>query len=231
MKSIKLILFLAIAGMLSFTSCEDYFGDINIDPDNPTKVTPNVLLPQVQVRLAYTLGGDASRFVGIYTQHVDGIARQWAVIHPYGVVPSDMNSMWGTNLYSGVLMDNRRLRDISVEGKYGHYEGISKAIEAYTIMFVTDMWGDVPYSEAIQGTAETLQPVFDSQQRVYDDIFVLIADARTLFNGDNGGFAPAGDDFVFGGDIDQWQRFLNVLEARGRMHLGKTDSGSNYALA
>lgn len=229
MKSIKSYVLIALMGVLGLTSCEDYFGDINVDPDNPTSVTPNVLLPQIQVRLAYTLGGDASRYIGIYTQHVDGVGRQFAVIQNYGIQPTDVNTMFGQNIYSGVLKDNRQLMDIAGEAGNNHYVGIGKAIEAYTMLLTTDLWGDVPYTEALQGT-EVIQPKFDTQESIYNDVFGLIEEARQLLAGDGGGFTPGADDLFYGGDVSQWQKFLNVLEARARIHLVKMDS-KNYELA
>jgi hypothetical protein len=77
MKIYKYLFIFLIAG--AFASCEDYFGeDSNADPDNPIVVSPNVILPQVQLRLAYTYGGDFTRYVGIYTRQVDGVSRQFA---------------------------------------------------------------------------------------------------------------------------------------------------------
>lgn len=216
-----------LIGGMSLTSCESYFGDINVDPDNPTTVTPNVLLPQIQVRLAYVIWGDASRYVGIYNQHFDGIGRQFAVIQNYGIVPADVDAMWGQNLYSSVLMDNRQLLAIAQEGGYGHYVGISKAIEAYTIMMMTDLFGDMPYSEAFQGT-ELIQPAFDSQESIYNAIFALITAAKADLAGADGGFAPGSSDLIYGGDVAMWTKFLNTLEARGKLHLAKRNGASAY---
>lgn len=227
MKNIKLYVLMFLIGGMTLTSCESFFGDINVDPDNPTSVTPNVILPQIQVRLAYTIWGDASRYVGIYTQHVDGAGRQFDVIQNYGIQPADLNTMWGSNLYSGILMDNRQLRGIAEESGLGHYIGISKAIEAYTMMMVTDLFGDAPYSEAFQGT-ELIEPSFDSQEDIYNAIFALISEAKTDLEGDNGGFAPGSEDLMYGGDISKWIKFLNVLEARGQLHLAKRNGASAY---
>ena len=217
--------FLAIGLLLGFTSCEDYFGDVNVDPNNPTEVTPNVLLPQVQVRLAFMIGGDASRYIGIYTQHVDGAGRQFAVIQNYGIQPSDVDAMWGQNSYSGILMDNRQLMADADANGYNYYSGISRAIEAYTVLFLTDMFGDIPYSQAFQGL-DNLQPTFDGQESIYNDLRRLISEARILLNGEEGPISTDGD-LIYGGDPAQWQKFLNVLEARLVLHLSKRD-GLNY---
>ena len=218
---------LLIVGVLSFSSCEDYFGDINVDPDNPITVTPNVLLPQVEVRLAYAVWGDASRYTGILTQHIDGVERQFVAYQNYNIVPANLSSLWGSNLYSGVLMDNRQLLDIAESTGSNYYVGISKTIEAYTLLLITDLFGDAPYTEAFQGT-DLLQPKFDTQEALFSEIFRLIGEARTLMAGDAGdGFAPGSDDLLYGGDNELWGKFINVLEARARLHLSKRDS-KNY---
>ncbi len=227
MKNIKLYVLMFLIGGLTLTSCESYFGDINVDPDNPTAVTPNVLLPQIQVRLAYTVWGDASRYIGIYNQHIDGVGRQFAVIQNYGIQPADVNTMWGKNLYSSVLMDNRQLQAISAENGYNHYTGIAKAIEAYSMMMLTDLFGDAPYSEAFNGT-EIIQPKFDTQEEIYNAVFALITSAKADLAAGDGGYAPGAEDLIYGGDIAKWTKFLNVLEARGKLHLAKRNGASAY---
>lgn len=229
MKFLKSNILLVLLGLFTLTSCEDYFGDVNEDPDNPLEVTPGALLPQVQVRLAYALGGDASRYTGIYTQHIDGISRQFVVFQNYNIIPADVDNLW-SNLYAGVMADNRQLQQVSTEEGYVHYLGVSKAIEAYALLLVTDLWGDVPYSAAFGGR-DNLQPVFDAQEDVYNSVFALIEEARRDLGADDGGaLVPGSDDLVYGGDLGQWLKFCSMLEARARLHLGEVDN-ANYNAA
>ena len=59
MKNIKYMYMTLIAiVMFAFSSCESYFGDTNLDPNNPTEVPASVLLPSIEGRLAYLIGGD-----------------------------------------------------------------------------------------------------------------------------------------------------------------------------
>jgi len=223
MKLFKYIFLIAVVGM--FSSCEDYFEDFdNSDPDNPLNVSPNVILPQVQLRLAYTYGGDFARYIGIYTQHVDGISRQFAVIGQYGIQPSDVSSMW-SNVYTGTLQSNRELIDNSIAAGNNHYAAIGMALEAYTMMASTDVWGDMVYSDAwkFAENGGVYQPSFDGQQDVYTQIFARLDQARELLKGDVGGNVPGSDDQMYGGDPVKWVNFCNVLEARGRLHLVKQD--------
>ncbi|RLD19257.1 MAG: hypothetical protein DRI69_08755 [Bacteroidetes bacterium] len=231
MKFFKYIFLIVAVGM--FSGCEDYFEDFdNSDPDNPINVSPNVILPQVQLRLAYTYGGDFTRYLGIYTQHVDGISRQFAVIGQYGIQPSDMGSMW-SNVYTGTLQSNRELITQSQTLGNHHYAAIGMALEAYTMMMSSDVWGDLAYSDAFKFAEKggVYQPTFDNQQDIYAQIFERLDVARELLNGDVGGSVPGSDDQMFSGDAAKWINFCNVLEARGHMHLVKQDpEGYNKAL-
>ena len=219
--------FLFIA--LLFASCEGYFGDdANIDPDNPTTVTPNVVLPQVQARLVYTYGGDFSRYLGLYTQHVDGINRQFAVLGQYGIQPVDVDNAW-SNIYSGTLNSNLQLLNMARENGFNHYAGIALALESYAVMVATDSWGDIPYSDALQFAENGVYvPTFDKQETIYNQIFANLEEARTLLSGDGGGSVPGSDDLFYKGDASKWIKFCNLLEARGRLHLSKV-SGSAYS--
>ncbi len=214
---------------LLFASCQDYFGeDANIDPDNPTRVTPNVILPQVQARLVYTYGGDFTRYIGIFTQHIDGISRQFAVFGQYGIQPSDIDSPWA-NIYSGTLNSNLQLLNIARENGFNHYAGMALVLEAYSIMIATDSWGDIPYSNALQFAENGVYvPTFDNQEAIYNKIFANLDEARALLAADGGGSVPGSDDLFYGGDASKWIKFCNLLEARGRLHLSKVN-GNAYS--
>jgi len=230
MKNLKYLCLLF--GLLAFTSCEDYFGDnSNVDPDNPTTVTPNVILPQVQARLVYTFGGDFTRYIGLNTQHVTGVERQFAVLGQYGIVPSDTDNMW-SNIYTGTLQSNRRLINAASESEFNYYHGIALAVESYAMLLSTDTWGDLPYSDAFRfDEIGVYSPTFDSQESIYNQIFSNLDNARSLLSGDGGGATPSGDDLIYGGDASAWVKFCNVLEARAQLHLSKVNGTAAYTAA
>ena len=226
-----LALILGVGLLVGFSSCEDYFGDINVNPNAPTDVTPEVLLPNIQVRLSFALGGDFSRFTSIITQQVEGLTRQWASINNYSfIVPANFNTAWRTNIYAGVLQDLNVLKEKSVEEGSNYYTAIANVMLAYTWMSSTDVWNDMPYTEAFQGT-DNLQPAFDSQEFIYGEIFSLLNEAKTLLAGDGGGRLPAGDDILYGGDAAQWLKFAHALAARGHLNIALTNPAAEYRAA
>jgi hypothetical protein len=222
---------LFIVGLaLIFTSCKKHFEDINTDPDQPLSVPPNVILNGVEGTLAYAYGGDLSRHSSIFTQHLTGVSRQWAVLQNYGIVGEDVNTLWSDNLYAGVLMELKQMKVIAEADGWKHYTGVAEVLQAYTILVITDNWNSAPYSDAFQG-AEQLQPAYDSQADLYSLVFELLASAKTNLAALEGGpVVPGFEDQIFAGDIASWQGFANFVEARAYLHRAGADAG-NYQKA
>jgi hypothetical protein len=230
MKINKFIYIICFAVM--FVGCQDYFGeDSNVDPDNPTDVTVNVLLPQVEARLAYTYGGDFVRYAAINTQYIDGIDRQFAVLGKYGISGSDVNQIWA-NVYTGIMSSNREMISRAELSGFNHYHGIGLALEAYTIMMVSDVFGDVPYSDAFKFAKKAVYtPAFDTQADIYTNVLDLLDQARVLLNSDDGGNPVEGDDLIYGGSAQSWITFCNVIEARAKLHLSGRDGNMNAVVS
>ena len=85
-----------------------------------------------------------------------------------------------------------------------NYAAIAKILSAYTLGTASDLWGDVPYSKAFNGTGN-LTPGYDSQEDVYKAVQDLltagIADIEKA-----GIVVPGGDDYFYGGDMDKWKK-------------------------
>ena len=220
---------LATVGLLGLSSCEKFFGDVNVDPHGVIDASPTSILATVETRLVYTIGGDFSRYAGIFTQHIDGNDRQFAGYQNYTFVPGDFGGPWG-NLYSGVLTDIKQLKTKADVGKFDAYGGVARALEAHTLMMIADFYGDAPYSTALDAE-KTFQPTYDTQAQLYTTIFTLLTEARTKLATPIGGAnRSVGSDFIYGGSTAKWTKYCNVLAARAYLHLGKLDAG-NYAKA
>jgi hypothetical protein len=169
-----------------------------------------------------------TRYAGIFTQHVDGISRQFAVIGNYGLTPTDVDNAW-SNIYSGTLNSNKQLIASAKESGFGHFEGVALALEAYSMIVSSDLWGDMPYSDAFKFAENGVYlPTFDTQEQIYTQALANLTAAKALFAGESGGNALGGADLMFGGDVSKWTKFCNVLEARAMLHTSKID-GSAYS--
>lgn len=215
--------------LTSIVSCKKGFLEgYDSDPNNPTKVSPDLLLPSAIAGASSIYGDDYARFAGIWMQQFAGTDRQFASIDKYNQIPTDLDNIWTFNAYPGALEDLHLLIKDSEAKENWAYSGIAKTIMAASMGVMTDCFGDVPYSEAFDPD-KTKQPKFDSQQDIYASINTLLTEAATDLDKETV-LAPGPDDLFYGGDVDHWKAAINSLKARYAIHLSKKDPNS-YANA
>ena len=96
-------------------------------------------------------------------------------------------------------------------------------MRAYFFMVATDMWGDIPYSDALQGVG-SLTPVYDPQEDVYNGIIAELDAALTLIDDDAAALGFNGtEDIMYGGDMSAWRRFANTLKLKAYMRMINAD--------
>lgn len=226
-KNFKFALLVGLAGLA--TSCDKYFEGINDDPNRPSDVGPELLLPSAQTFLAYGNSGDLARYTSMFVQHITGADRQFATYQTYNIGESDMDNWWRFNMYGGGLYDLHIIIQKAEADDLPQYAGIAKILMAYGLMTVTDVLGDIPYSDAFKA-GEGTAPTYDTQEEIYTTIQTLITEAKAHLAEPDGAILPGADDLVYGGDVAAWTAYANLLSARAYLHLGKVNS-SNYGAA
>ena len=97
---------------------------------------------------------------------------------------------------------------------------LATLLRAYYLHTMTDRWGMIPYTEALQGLDNTT-PVLDSQETIYKGLFDEIDNALSLIN--TTATSPNGD-ILFEGDMTRWTQFGNTLKAIMALRLSKRDT-------
>lgn len=211
-----------LAFAVMFSACEDFL-DVNVDPNNPTEVSPALLLTSAQSYMAYTVGGDVNRYTGIFVQHYAGVQGQSQEEYDiYNFNDDETNNFWRFGMYAGSLGDMDLLIKEADETGSPHYSGIAKVMTAYGIGLMTDLFGQVPYSQAFQ-FSDNVQPTYDNQETLYATIETLLNDGIADLSAATSTFVPGGDDLVFGGDMDKWIRFANFIKVRYYNHKSLRD--------
>jgi len=223
-KIIKLGIFTLMIALLS--SCSKWIDpEINVDPDAPAAVTMDLLVPSIEAELAFTVvgGNDVTRPQAMWMQQLTGIARQSEAQGRYLFRSNNVSNLWAS-IYSGIGMDATVLMNQAAEKQSPHIVGVAKVLMAINIGMTTDMWGDIPYSEAFQGK-DNLTPAFDSQENIYSAVQALLDGAiNDLSNADNA--VDINGDFIYGGNTQAWINAANALKARYFIHLSEVDGGS-----
>lgn len=215
--------------LISTSSCNKWIdSDINISPNDPKDVSMDLLLPAAQGQLAFTLGGDLGRYTSIYMQQNAGVDRQHSGYDSYNLSGSDVDNAWQYNLYAGAMQDFSLIIKKAAELNSPNYAGVAKVLMAIALGNTTDLWGDVPYSEAFLGAAN-LKPKYDSQQNIYATLQTLLSEAVADLDAESV-LSPGDDDLIYGGDLASWTAAANSLKARYALHLSEQSSDA-YANA
>ena len=204
---------------LSFTSCDKWIDpELNVDPDAALEVPNSLLLPAIELDMAYVFGSqDVVGSTGMWVQYSFGAARQAAIIGAGNITESDINNLWNS-MYNGGMMDAKVLIDQAADAPA--YSGVAKILMALYLGYATDLWGDVPYSEAFLGL-ENLTPAYDTQESVYASIQSLLTAGIADLNA--AASSPA-NDYFYGGNKAQWIKAANSLKARYAIHLSSRNA-------
>lgn len=206
-----------ILGFLT-VSCQKNL-DINEDPNQPTEVPENLMLPSLLSNFSYeVVGGYPVRTTSLWTKQT-AYAVDGAHAGGYAITASDVNNLWTYFSYSDVMNNAVLLKDQALENGNPHYSAIAKIILAWNLSIITDLFGDVPYSEAFRGSEGILKPKYDAQEDVYKSIQTLLSEAIEEANQDGGNLLPGGDDLVYGGNMDSWTNLAHTLKARFYLRL------------
>ncbi|WP_249754471.1 SusD/RagB family nutrient-binding outer membrane lipoprotein [Algibacter sp. L4_22] len=221
----KYILKISMIVLIAFAyNCESYL-DVNQDPDVLGETdAPEILLPTAQVSLANNLmGWDFGFAGGFYSEYwtQSYTASQFKTLCEY---QEDSFSNQYTGLTSGTLSDLKRIKELSSDEANQGYYYIAEALSIYTWQIMTDVWGDLPYTEALQGDA-IKSPVFDSSENIYTDLEKRV---DALLAIDNSEYAITSTfDFIYAGEMAQWSKFVASLKLKLMLRQSETTNYSN----
>lgn len=218
MKLVNIKALLILVGILVMQACTEGFEELNTNPNQPTvdKANPDLILPKV----IYEVGNELT----------DGLAWGLGNIVSQSVATNNFTGNdiynWGTysgtwNLFYRNARDAQNLIIIAEERGNDNLKAVALVLKAYIFTYLTEMWGEIPYSQALNGKGvngdAVFEPAYDEQQVVYTGILADYAEANSLF----GAAGSVGGDILFNGDVAKWQKLCNALRIRTIMRLEK----------
>jgi hypothetical protein len=214
---------LALAALLvlAISACENGLTDANKDPNAPTDVSAQFLLPSaIDSAVENTFGA------GLMLSHT-AIWPQHAVQLQYpdeeeGLVRPDRMQLYWDNYFAGPLKDIQLVIEKGKETDEPNVEAVGMIWKAWIYSIVTDLWGDVPYSEALRGEEGISTPKYDAQRDIYVGLLQQLAAAQSMLTANGGDFGNG--DILYGNDIAKWKRFANSLRMRLAMRLSQADA-------
>lgn len=225
----KKIVSTVLFSLLVLTSCEDKL-DINTDPTTPPEITTGLALSAVEGSLVTVIGGSFFNLGGFYAQYYTQSpgAGQYDEIDTYNINTDFANRSW-TELYAGALNDSKYvLENATEEGDTGAYL-IATCLQAYTYQMLVDVFGAVPYTNALQGS-ENLSPAPTPGNEIYTDLIARIDMAIAEYETTPVESSVGEQDLIYGADIDAWIQFANTLKLKMYLRMAYTSQANATAV-
>ncbi|HEY9259303.1 SusD/RagB family nutrient-binding outer membrane lipoprotein [Chitinophaga sp.] len=221
----NILTLLYLTTLLLFSAGCKKFLDVNKDPNNAVDVTVDVLLPSAQSGLTFAVGNTLTINGGVWGQYwtQSPNSSQYKTLDQYAPAEGDFGNVWSAIEIDG-LENLQKVIDKGNATNQKQYVAIAMLLKAYSFQLSTDLWGDVPFSEALQGdaTERILNPKYESQSDIYNGLVKMVEDATNLIS--NTDVAPGADDLIYQGDMDKWLRFANTLKLKIGLRLAKKDA-------
>jgi hypothetical protein len=211
MKNKNISLYLLLAAIVIMGSCRKFDGTLNTDPNRPTKASGTQLIASAERSLPEM---SSSPFGVHYPQHLSNTS--FTDNSRYTTINFNFYG-W----YTGPLMDLEAVITSNSldanEGPIANQIAVAKILKAYIFWFLTDRWGDIPFSEALKGR-DNFTPKYDKQQDIYNGLFALLEEANAAIVTGN-----IRNDIMYNGDMTRWKKFGNTIRMLMALRLSKVD--------
>ena len=223
---IPFVLLLTILG-----SCTNNFDELNTDPNRPKEITPGVMLGQLQYQIVNSTVNASRNFTHELMQ-VDAprASAGGGGLHRYIVNPG--SGVW-SNFYT-YLNDVEDIYIIADKLNENNYKAISLIYKSWSYSILTDLYGDVPYSQATKAIEGNFKPTFDKQKDIYIQLLKNLETANTLLDETKaltyGGDMLYNSNALSGGKnpgILKWKKFCNSLRLRLLLRILKKEGEVN----
>jgi hypothetical protein len=196
--------FILFASILFIGACNNFDEEINKNPNAPTEASGPQLLASAMLSLPDLSSSPQAQFMAQYLAETQYVTAS--------LYPQSSTSFY--DLYQDPLTDIQTVLNTSKEE---NELVVAKILKAYYFWHITDRWGDVPYTDALNGRGD-LTPAYETQENIYNKLFELLAEANaTPVTG------SLANDIIYGGDMEQWKKLGNTIRLLMALRLSKVN--------
>ena len=173
-------------------ACNNFDEEINRNPNAPSEASGPQLLASAMLSLPSLSSTPQGEFMAQYLAETQYVTAS--------LYPQSSTSFYG--LYQGPLVN---IETVLRTSKANNELIVAKILKSYYFWHITDRWGDVPFTEALNGEVN-LTPAYDTQQTIYYSVFELLKEAvETPVIG------QLSSDIMYEGEMDQWKKLANTI--------------------
>jgi len=221
-----LVILLALLGFGLFSCSESVMEKINENKNSPTDVASKLIITDVINNTSYSVtGSDFAFYASVYVEYNVGIYNQMYNAEVRVADPTSATTY--NNIWIAVYADLLNLKTIIEKCSPGGDEkdnlavlGMAQILSAYDLAILTDLMGDVPWTEALQ-PGMVWMPNLDKQQTIYEAVNKFITDGIANLGSGATEISIGAQDPIYGGDAQSWIKFAYGLKARYAMRLSK----------
>jgi hypothetical protein len=235
MKNKILISTFIIAGVIFNSGCKKGYDAINQDPNH---ITPGVqdyrlLLTASEVYIAgtdYDIWRNGLIYGATMMQHLSSTQDYWNG-DKYTYSAGYNSAFWDRQYPNAVANIQEVINKYKDDAANKNAYNIARILRAFLFQQTTDLYGDVPYSEAGLGYISGIKyPKYDKQQDIYADLYKELQEAATALDAT----APntvGNTEMIYKGDVNQWKKFAYSEMLRLALRLVKVDptTGAKWA--
>lgn len=204
-KNIIRITFIALVVFL--VACTKDFEKINKNPNQAETTNDIYYLTNAIISTAYDYQHAA------FMDEPASAGRYITMVRNEG----NDNFDWGPGSWEGDylrLTTVKTLYDLSVKDGNEQYASLAQILYVFNFSYITDRWGDIPYSQALLSKdQQIIHPKYDQQKDIYPDLLKRLAEANEKL-GTTTKTIDNSNDALYQGDIMKWRKFANSLRLR-----------------
>jgi len=211
----KSIIYKYLIGLVSvvmvLSGCKKY-EEFQTNPNLPSTATPALLLTRVLYSIFYadnTQASFADRHLTYYERGNSSVDYSWTE---------------GSYDRYNVLRNVMQMDSLAKQSGQQQYYGLTKFFRALLFSQLTEEFGDIPYSKALQATSGNFKPEYDVQESIYVGLLQELEDANSLLDDNKG---KINGDIIYGGIASQWKKLVNAFKLRLLIHLSKKEANTN----
>lgn len=202
--------------VLPFTllvGCADFL-DVNESPNSPEDVPLTAILGAALGGTGFANANELNRFGSTVSDYLYGAGGSPANYDTYVITAGDFGNQWTGEIWNGPLIQYEKLIIKGEEQGNFNYVGVAKIMQAYMWSLTTDVWGDIPYSEALKGETQfggITRPAVDTQESIYKGgngkpgLFDLLREGIAALDQPTN-LTMGSDDLVYGGNLANWRK-------------------------
>ena len=221
MKFSRFSVALVAVGALASMACQTDLTALNDNPNSPTTAPAGPLFTNAVVTEVGRFAGNSLSGTSLFAQYV---AQQQYVDEDRGHLRTGTYTAF-FGAYAAELEDMEKVAQQGIDTKSPNTTGPARVMQAWGYQNMTDVFGDIPYSEALKGdvVGGPQKPKYDAQKDIYYALLKSLTDASATMKAGGADAGLGAADPIYKGDMAKWLKFSNGLRARLALRMSKAD--------